>query len=133
MEGRERHPLRAIGPQPDTPVSVGYDQTATVLVNVTATARAISGDVDSTTITAISRADGAVQAAATDTTAADHVFSVALGPDRAKLTNPGNDPDTFDLTHESSQGWSVLIPDGTLSLSYSNLPAPPIALRRPVL
>jgi len=114
----------------DTPISVGYNHTATVVVSVTVPTDAISGTVDSTVITATSQASSTVQAAVTDTTTVNRVLGIELAPDHTGngdpdtivtyihiLTNAGNDPDIFDLTHHSSQDWTVEY-DTPVSVSY---------------
>ncbi len=104
----------------DTPVIVGQGQTATVIVNVVIPTDSISGTMESTLITATLRAATDIYAVVTDTSVVNHVPGVALAPDRSVtinpdnvitythvLTNTGNGPDSFDLAHESDQGWAV--------------------------
>jgi uncharacterized membrane protein len=101
-------------------VSVGCGQTTTVVVSVTVPSDAISGTVDTTVVTATSRADNDIYAMVTDTTEVSQIAGVQIAPDHSAsaqpgsivtythiLTNTGNGPDNFDLTHHSSQTWIV--------------------------
>jgi uncharacterized membrane protein len=104
----------------DTPIVLDSKQTAQVAVSIMVPAGVPSGVVDETVITATSRVDPAVFDTAEDTTTVGQVGSVVLEPDLSStsspdtvatyvhtLTNNGNGTDTFDLTHGSSQGWTV--------------------------
>jgi predicted outer membrane repeat protein len=104
----------------DTPVVLDAGEETTVVVSVTVPAGTLSDTVDSTTLTATSQADPAVSDSATDTTTASRVVGVSLEPDRSdtgdpgtivtythSLENTGNGTDTLDLSHVSSQGWTV--------------------------
>ena len=115
----------------DAPVAVGYGATATVVVSVTVPSDAISGTVDTTTITATSQFSTAVSAGVVDTTTVNRVYGVELAPNRSQaaapdtvvvyvhtLTNTGSYTDTFTLASGSSQGWSVgLSPVGPIALA----------------
>lgn len=52
----------------DTPISIGYGQTAALVVSITVPADVISGTVDTTIVTATSQTDSNVWASVTDTT-----------------------------------------------------------------
>ncbi len=104
----------------NTPITLAAYETATVVVSVTVPANAISGTLDTTVVTATSQTDANIANAVTDTTTVSLVSGVAFSPNRSKstkpdtnlsythiLTNTGNSTDTFDITHHSSQGWTV--------------------------
>ncbi len=78
------------------------------------------GLVDTLTFTATSQANASVYNTAQATTQVNHAPDVELGVSQEKsawagrvfsythiLTNTGNGPDTFDLSHSSSRGWTV--------------------------
>jgi uncharacterized membrane protein len=104
----------------DTPVVLDSGEEATVVVNITVPADALGDSVDSTTVTATSRTIPTVSDTATDTTTVNRVAGVSLAPDRSgagepgtvvtyshSLINTGNYVDIIDLSHVSSQGWTV--------------------------
>ncbi len=83
-----------------------------------------------TTLTATSLASSAISATVVDTTTAHHLAALQLTADQATtatagtqvtythtLTNSGNGPDTFALSHSSIQGWTATYPP-TLALGY---------------
>jgi uncharacterized membrane protein len=93
---------------------------ATVYLTVTVPADAMAGTVDETTLTATSQFDIGVSAAVVDATTVNQVADVSLSPDRQDtadpgetityvhlLINTGNGTDTFTLSANSSQGWTV--------------------------
>ncbi|MBN1954958.1 MAG: hypothetical protein JW900_07890 [Anaerolineae bacterium] len=103
-----------------TPVTVDPGDAVTVLVSVTLPSGAISGTVDVAVITATSQAEPSLFAAVHDTTMVACLPGVQLGPDGSALaepdmvvtythvlTNSGNYTDSFDISHASSQGWTV--------------------------
>ena len=110
-------------------VSLTRGASTTVYVTVTAAANAISGTVDTTTVTAASQADSSVKATASDTTTVKRVVGVQLAPNhsgQAKpgetitythiLTNTGNYTDTFSVAFSSSQGWASVQPRTPVTL-----------------
>ncbi len=120
-----------------TPVSVRDGQSATVVVSVTVPAGAISGSVDTSTITASSQSSPTVRAAVTDTSTVNHILGVELAPMRTgtahpgdiityihTLTNTGNGPDVFDLETASSEGWPVVLLGGAYPTGTLLLPLP---------
>ena len=116
----------------DTPISLGADQTKTIMVRVTVPAGVVSNTTETTIVTAASQADHNIWANATDTTTVGHVPGVEFGPDQTNsahpgstitythiLTNTGNGLDTFVLTHiGSNQDWLVQY-DTPISLGAS--------------
>ncbi len=83
-----------------------------------------------TTLTATSLANPAIFATVVDTTTAHHVAALQLTADQAAtatagtsvtythiLTNSGNGPDTFALSHSGIQGWTATYPP-TIALGY---------------
>jgi fibronectin-binding autotransporter adhesin len=115
----------------DTPITVGFKMTRTVIVSVTVPAGALGGVVDTTTITATSQHDVTVLDSVVDTTTVNQVAGVNLEPDRTAtvppgttiaythtLTNAGNGADTFTINAVSSEGWIT-------GLSPSSVPLAP--------
>ena len=101
-------------------ITLVSEATATVQVRVTVPPGIISGTVDSTWLTATSHFKPAVFDTVTDVTTVGLAAGVALKPNRSGMTDPGtvitythtitntgNVPDTFAITHASSQGWAV--------------------------
>ncbi|RLC61769.1 MAG: hypothetical protein DRI80_07965 [Chloroflexota bacterium] len=97
------------------------EATATVQVRITVPGGVISGTADRTVITATSDFNPAISDSVTDITTVGLAADVALAPNRSAaagpgavivythtLTNAGNGPDTFAITHASSQGWTVM-------------------------
>jgi uncharacterized membrane protein len=116
----------------DTPITVGYNQTATVIVSVTVPSGAISSTVDTTTITATSQYSTAVSASVVDTTTINQVLGVGLAPNHSQttspnaavvyshtLTNEGNYTGTFTIVWSSSQGWPVSLLQPTTPVTLS--------------
>jgi fibronectin-binding autotransporter adhesin len=114
----------------DTPITVGYGMSRTVIVSVTVPADAISGTVDLTFLTATSQHDAAALDSVTDATTVNQVAGVELAPDRAAnvapdttiaythtITNAGNGADTFTLEAVSSAGWITGLSPGSVALA----------------
>lgn len=102
-------------------VDLPYGQSYPLVVSLTARPGEISGTVDSTVITVTSQASPGLQAVVTDTTVVNFFISgVALEPAEPQfadpnqvvvyehlVTNQGNATDRFDISHSSSQSWTV--------------------------
>jgi uncharacterized membrane protein len=106
---------------PNTPV-LAPDATYPIVVTVTVPGGATPGQEDITTVTATSDFDGGVQDSATDTTRIRQIHGLILSPNNIgsapegtvidyhhTLENTGNGPDTFDLSSNSSNGWTTAV------------------------
>ncbi|MBN1641796.1 MAG: carboxypeptidase regulatory-like domain-containing protein [Anaerolineae bacterium] len=109
-------------------ITLAPGATTTVAVEVQVPLGAISGTVDTTTVTATSAISEAFHDTATAETTVRQAGQLSLSPNRAavglpgetvpyahNLVNLGNATDTFTITAHSSQGWSVSAPQ-TLTL-----------------
>jgi hypothetical protein len=114
----------------ESPIALEYEMTRTVLVSVTVPVGALSGVVDTTTITATSQHTATVSATVVDTTTVDQVAGVELAPDRAAtvapgttitythtIANAGNGTDTFTIEAVSSEGWVTGLSPSSVSLA----------------
>jgi len=113
-----------ISPVPAVQLAMGL--TTTVQVTVTIPATALGGDVDVRVITATSQSDGTVYDTVVETTTVPWITAVSLVPlpphvvnvwavttqtlvHEYRLSNQGNNTDTFALTVSSAQGWPVQV------------------------
>jgi len=102
---------------------VALDAGATKPITVTvAVPVGTGGLIETTHVTATSQADSAVWAVVTDTTTVTRTRDVSIGPESSTsaepgetvtyhytITNTGNFTDTFQLSVNSSEGWSVSV------------------------
>ncbi len=102
-------------------VDLAYEQSYPLVISLTARPGEISGTLDSTVLTVTSQADPMVGQVVTDETTVNFFISgVALesatpqaaDPQRIAryehvVTNLGNATDRFDISHRSSQSWTV--------------------------
>jgi uncharacterized membrane protein len=106
-----------------SPITLTPDLTATVVVTVAVPSGGTGGMRDVTVVTATSGLRATVFDTAVDTTTVAMLPGLEFAPDRAGsadpgttitythlLTNTGDGPDTFVLTHTSSLGWPVTYP-----------------------
>ena len=115
-----------------TPASVELTpyQTATVQVRIDVPPTGVGGVTDVTVVTAQSQMSPSTFDTATDTTEVEMVAGVIFAPNRSgnadpgtvitythTITNTGDGPDTFDITHASSQGWDITY-DTHVSVGY---------------
>jgi uncharacterized membrane protein len=113
-----------------TPVTLTAGTGTTLSLTVTIPPGTPAGTEEITTVTATSRADGSATATVTNTTTVNAVYALLLEPDNSSSDNPGqtvvythtltnlsNIADTFDLTSDSSPGFTaVLTPTSPLTL-----------------
>ncbi|MGD8627404.1 MAG: right-handed parallel beta-helix repeat-containing protein, partial [Anaerolineae bacterium] len=110
-----------------TPVTLGPDEQRTVLV-VLEVPNVAGQFTDHLVVTATSRTDDTVWDTHETDTSVNWNVNLELEPDRSSwlilessvtythvLTNTGDDPNTFQLTYKSSQGWPVNISPSTVT------------------
>lgn len=113
---------------PSGPLALAAGQAMPVVVTITVPS-GTALQVDRTVVTAMLTENPAVQAAVVDTTTVQQIVQVALEPDRTgagypgtwitythTLTNEGDGPDTFNLSYQSSQGWTVNLQPASVAL-----------------
>jgi hypothetical protein len=105
---------------PPLTVTLGLSQSAVITAAISIPSGILSGTIETTVISATSWTDPLVSAYVTDTTVIGHAPGVALAPNRSTnaapdtvitylhtLTNTGNAADIFDLSHHTTQGWTI--------------------------
>ena len=110
------------GLAPLPPITVGAGASTTLTLSVTIPAGTLAGRTDTTSVTATSQTDTSVTGTAVNATTVNTVYGLLLTPDNQSagnpgqtllyshtLTNQGNDVDTFDITTNSSAGFTVTL------------------------